>query len=78
MIIQMDLEVIIMGLFVMQKQGIAAVIVEHCFGDNATDYNNYLSSEDKLQRLGIADATGIANAYGLKKTPLQSSQIIQK
>ena len=61
-----------------KKQGIAAVIVEHCFGDNATDYNNYLSSEDKLQRLGIADATGIANAYGLKKTPLQSSQIIQK
>lgn len=61
-----------------KKQGIAAVIVEHCFGDNATDYNNYLSSEDKLQRLGVADATGIANAYGLKKTPLQSSQIIQK
>lgn len=61
-----------------KKQGIAAVIVEHCFGDNATDYYNYLSSEDKLQRLGIADANGIANAYGLQKTPLKSSQIIQK
>lgn len=61
-----------------KKQGIAAVIVEHCFGDNATDYSNYLSSEDKLQRLGIADATGIANAYGLQKTPLKTSLITQK
>ncbi|MDB7952894.1 RICIN domain-containing protein [Faecalitalea cylindroides] len=50
-----------------KKQGIAGIIIEHCFGDNYADYNAYLNGEDKLQRLGIADANGIANAYNLQK-----------
>ena len=29
------------------------------------DYNNFLNSDAKLQSLGIADARGIANYYGL-------------
>ena len=47
--------------------GIPAIIVEHAFLSNASDYNNFLSSDSKLQKLGIADATGIAKAFGLNK-----------
>ena len=47
--------------------GIPAIIVEHAFLSNASDYNNFLSSDSKLQKLGIADATGIAKAFGLSK-----------
>lgn len=45
--------------------GIPAVLVEHGFISNASDAVNFLNSEDKLKRLGVADATGIANYYGL-------------
>ncbi|MEE1430797.1 MAG: N-acetylmuramoyl-L-alanine amidase, partial [Clostridia bacterium] len=47
--------------------GVPAIIVEHAFLSNASDYNNFLSSDSKLQKLGIADATGIAKAFGLQK-----------
>ena len=47
--------------------GVPAIIVEHAFLSNASDYNNFLSSDSKLQKLGIADATGIAKAFGLSK-----------
>ena len=49
---------------------IPAIIVEHAFLSNASDYNNFLSSDSKLQKLGIADATGIAKAFGLRKSGL--------
>ena len=47
--------------------GVPAIIVEHAFLSNASDYNNFLSSDSKVQKLGIADATGIAKAFGLDK-----------
>ena len=47
--------------------GVAGIIVEHCYGDNWNDINNFLGSEDKIKKLGVADATGIANAFGLSK-----------
>ena len=47
--------------------GIPAIIVEHAFLSNASDYNNFLSSDSKLQKLESADATGIAKAFGLSK-----------
>ena len=50
-----------------KRAGFPAIIVEHAFIDNIDDYNKYLSSEAKLQALGIADAKGIAAAYGLSK-----------
>ena len=53
--------------------GIPAIIVEHAFLSNASDYNNFLSSDSKLQKLGIADATGIANAFGLRKGTWEST-----
>ena len=48
-----------------KKAGFPAIIVEHAFIDNADDYNKYLNSDAKLKKLGQADATGIANYFGL-------------
>ena len=50
-----------------KRAGFPAIIVEHAFIDNIDDYNKYLSSDAKLKALGIADAKGIAQAYGLGK-----------
>ena len=50
-----------------KENGIPALIVEHAFVSNANDVKNYLSSDAQLKKLGIADATGIAEYYGLKK-----------
>ncbi len=49
------------------NRNISSLIIEHAFIDSDTDYNNYLSTDAKLQALGQADAAGIAAAYGLKK-----------
>jgi N-acetylmuramoyl-L-alanine amidase len=45
--------------------GIPGIIVEHCFVDNASD-KNFCDSDEDLQRLGMADAIGIANYLGLQ------------
>ena len=47
--------------------GFPGLIVEHAFLTNASDASNYLQTEEGLQKLGIADATGIATYYGLSK-----------
>lgn len=47
--------------------GILSVLVEHCYIDNADDYYAFLNTDEKLQALGVADATGIAETYGLEK-----------
>ena len=47
--------------------GLTGMIIEHCFINNVSDYNNYLNSDDKLQKLGVADANGIVSALGLTK-----------
>ena len=47
--------------------GIPAIIIEHAFVTNSNDVNNYLNSDEKLKKLGVADATGIAEYYGLTK-----------
>ncbi len=47
--------------------GFPGIIVEHAFMSNSSDLNNYLSSEASLKSLGVADATGIANYFGLTK-----------
>jgi uncharacterized protein YjdB len=45
--------------------GIPGIIVEHCFMDNASDMT-FCDSEEDLQRLGVADAIGIASYLGLQ------------
>lgn len=50
-----------------KENGIPGLIVEHAFISNANDAKTYLSSDESLKKLGVADATGIAEYYGLKK-----------
>lgn len=50
-----------------KENGIPALIVEHAFISNPDDAKNFLSTDEQLKRLGVADATGIAEYYGLKK-----------
>lgn len=38
-----------------------------------SDYNNYLSTDTKLQQLGVADANGIVSALGLSKGAYDST-----
>lgn len=48
-----------------KEQNISGLIIEHCFLNNPSEYNKYLSSDAKLQQLGVADAKGIVSALGL-------------
>lgn len=48
-----------------KEQNISGLIIEHCFLNNPAEYNKYLSSDAKLQQLGVADAKGIVSALGL-------------
>ncbi len=50
-----------------KRAGFPGLIIEHAFIDNADDFNKYLSSDAKLKALGVADAQGIANYFGLGK-----------
>lgn len=50
-----------------KENGIPGLIVEHAFVSNANDAKNYLSTDAQLKKLGVADATGIAEYYGLSK-----------
>ncbi len=47
--------------------GIPAILIEHAFISNVSDVNNFLSSDEQLKKLGVADAGGIAQYYGLTK-----------
>ncbi len=49
------------------KAGIPGIIVEHAFIDNEEDYQAFLADSDKISRLALADARGIAGYYHLKK-----------
>lgn len=50
-----------------KKAGIPAVLIEHAFISGTSDYNNFLSSDDKLKSLGTADAQAIVEYYQLNK-----------
>ena len=50
-----------------KENNIPGIIVEHAFLTNASDVNNFLKTEAGLKKLGVADATGIANYLGLSK-----------
>ena len=50
-----------------KERGIPGIIVEHAFMSNSSDVNNFLNSETGLKKLGVADATGIAQYLGLSK-----------
>lgn len=48
-------------------RNIPGIIVEHAYVSNPTDCRLFLSSDARLKKLGIADAGGIADCYGLVK-----------
>lgn len=50
-----------------KEAGFPAVLIEHAFIDNYGDVYNFLSREDKVKEMGYADATAIAEYYGLSK-----------
>ncbi len=49
-----------------KEAGIPGIIVEHAFLTNSGD-RTFLDSDADLKKLGVADATGIANYLGLSK-----------
>lgn len=49
------------------KHKLLSVIVEHAFLDSDSDYESFLSTKDKLRKLALADARGIAAYFKLKK-----------
>lgn len=46
---------------------IPSMIVEHCFVNNPNDCRKHLKTDAQIQKMGVADATGIAKFYGLQK-----------
>lgn len=56
------------GVIRMNKyNGIPAIIIEHAFLSNDDDVLSFLSTDEQLKEIGIADAEGIAEYYGLSK-----------
>ena len=47
--------------------GFPGIIIEHGFQSNESDVNNFLGTDEGCRRLGIADATAIANYYNLSQ-----------
>ncbi len=47
--------------------GFPGIIIEHGFQSNDSDANNFLKSNEGRRRLGVADATAIANYYNLSQ-----------
>ena len=50
-----------------QSYGFPGIIIEHAFMSNKADSDNWLKKEEGMKKLGIADATGIAKYFSLKK-----------
>lgn len=50
-----------------EEYGIPAIVIEHAYISNDEDYELYLSSDDKLKALAMADAEAIAETWHLTK-----------
>lgn len=48
------------------EKGLPAIIVEHAYMCNGEEYRKYLSTEEALAEVALADAKGIADALNLK------------
>lgn len=58
-----------------KQAGFPGIIVEHAFISNTLDAGKYLSTNAALKKLGAADAEGIAECYGLKKSSGQTEKL---
>lgn len=50
-----------------KEYGFPGVLIEHAYLNNKNEFYSFLSDDSKLKKLGVADATGIANYLGLTK-----------
>lgn len=50
-----------------KRSGFPGIIIEHAFLSNPAEAEKYLTSDTMLEKLGVADATAIAEYYGLSK-----------
>lgn len=50
------------------------ILIEHSFMDHDSDYEKFLSDDEKLKALAAADARGIAAYYGLSKDGICESR----
>ncbi len=48
-------------------RGFPSVLIEHLFLSNRNEVDTFLSTEEKIKSIGVADATGIAKYFGLRK-----------
>ncbi len=48
-------------------KSVPSLIVEHCFLTNQSDFSQFLSTDEKLRQLALADAAGIVDYFGLEK-----------
>lgn len=55
------------------RENIPCIILEHGFLDNEADYREFLSTDEKLEALGRADALGLARTLGLVERRIPSS-----
>ena len=55
------------------RENIPCIILEHGFLDNEKDYREFLSTDEKLEALGRADALGLARTLGLVERRIPSS-----
>lgn len=55
-----------------REKSIPTIILEHGYLDNDTDFNK-LSDEASWKRMGVLDATAIADYYGVKKNVVSAS-----
>lgn len=60
-----------------KQAGFPGLIVEHAFVSNAKDCKSYLSTAAKLKKLGVADAKGIAEYFGLVKETVPKLKTVQ-
>lgn len=57
-----------------KEYNILGIIIEHAFISNKSDVNNYLSSDEKLKALGVADAKAIMKYYNVNSTSISQNQ----
>ena len=55
--------------------GMTGIIVEHAFLSNESDRLNYLSTDDQLRKLALADVKGIAESYDLTYNGLVTPEL---
>ena len=60
-----------------KELGFTGIIVEHAYITSPTDVANHLSTDEQIKKIGVADAKGIADYYGLVKdgNPLEQDTL---